>query len=154
MQTVNEASRNAKTLKLHSEVGFEHEGARRSEPPLAIRHHSVAEVASTSELNSPAQLAEVFFTSRTKRSSPSAPETAVCVDLRAETGTAEAVTPGFSLGARFRFLNVVRTRLIRGQLHRERRDTTVPCCVISLGNGPGLACKQNHGPLFGGRGED
>ena len=39
MQTVNRALRNAKTLKLHSAF-VSHAKARRSEPPLAIRHHS------------------------------------------------------------------------------------------------------------------
>ena len=48
MQTVNEASRNAKTLKLHSEVGFEHEGA---------------EVRTTSRNSAPFKVAEVKKTS-------------------------------------------------------------------------------------------
>ena len=64
MQTVNEASRTAKTLKLYSGVGFEHEGA---------------EVLTTSRNSAPFKVAKVFFTSRTKRSYTPAPDTAsVC----------------------------------------------------------------------------
>jgi hypothetical protein len=48
MQTVNEASRNAKTLKLHSEVRFEHEGAEVRTTSRNSAPFKVAEVASAS----------------------------------------------------------------------------------------------------------
>jgi hypothetical protein len=59
MQTVNRGSRNAKTLKLHSEVGFAHEGAEvrttsRNSPSLKL-----AEVASTSASSASPELAAV-----------------------------------------------------------------------------------------------
>ena len=40
------------------------------------------------------------------------------LDLSVETGTCGGVVAQFSLGARFRILNVVRIRLAGGQLHR------------------------------------
>jgi hypothetical protein len=62
VQDVNKAGRNAKILNLHlGALG----AAVRKIPQDRFNSPSskVAEVASTSELSSPAQLAEVFFTS-------------------------------------------------------------------------------------------
>ena len=107
MQTVNVASRNANPLELHSVVGFAHEGAEvritsRNYPQLEL-----AEDASPAELSSAAQIAEVIFTSRSKRAALRPSKLRGLLDLSAENGRCGKVLACFSLGARFRFLNVV-----------------------------------------------
>jgi len=85
----------------------------------------VIEDASTAELSSPAQLAEVFFTSRRKRSYTPAREAAeVCLTSAPKRGCREAV-PQFFLGVMSRFLNAVYVRPAGERLRREVRDATV-----------------------------
>ena len=75
MQTVNEASRNAKTLKLHSEVGLEHEGAEVRTTSRNSAPFKVAEVKKTSE-DAPSGLnAETSEVSAPKLHQESPPET-------------------------------------------------------------------------------
>ena len=96
MQTVNEASRNAKTLTLHSEVGFEHEGAEVRTTSHNSAPFKVAEDASTSEVTAPAQLAEVKKTSEDAPSSLNAEVDA----SSASFGEGELTAAGRQLQAR------------------------------------------------------